>query len=663
MGSERVKGEESALQNLFFRFPLRWLLLVPLLSLFVLSSISITFLFNRAARQSMESMIGQLTERIELEVREELNTFLNEALHINTTNKLVIEKGLFDPYRAEEREPMFALRLEMWDGAVMSFFGDPAGEFYGARRSRVGSIEVVKNNGSTGGASRYFSIDSNSRAEEFIVEYPGFDCRTRPWYQVAVEKGRAVFSPVYKHFVFDDLAVTASLPIYKDDGTLFGVLGVDYLLTSLNSFLQEILLVDGMVLCIVEADTGLLVANSELAPNFFVDDTGAISRIHPAESSNPSIRALFGAISTEKPDELHRVKGHLVSRTRFEKENLLWDIRISIPEAPFLGDFLRISRITAAIIVIFILVTMFLAHHISGRITRSIKDLSNAAEAFIRNHWSSRVPVRGNNEIARLSLTLNTMAGEIEELLETLEHKVEERTAELNELNATKDRLFAIIAHDLRGPLTASSMMLDHLLEEYGNYRSDELETIIRTIGESQRAIYLLLENLLLWARSQRKEVTYHAEALSPDLLVQEAIHLLQGKAMEKELDIQYTGAAPQVSGDRNMIATVIRNLLSNAVKYSTRGGRIEIFHETDDGKLLLGIRDSGVGMDEKTLSGLLKIDERRSMPGTEGETGTGLGLVLCSEFLSCHGSVLNVESTRGEGSLFTFRLPLYHTE
>ncbi len=635
------------------------MLLLPLLSLFIISSIVVLLLFTRAADKSEQKMMEHLSKRIETEVQVELNNYLDEALLINYANRRLIEHHLIDPYLPEDREPFFSSRLELWKGAVMSFFGDPAGEFYGARRNVEGQIEVVKNNSGTNGASRYFSINSEGRADSFAIEYPGFDCRTRPWYKAAVEDEKAVFSSVYKHFVFDDLAVTASLPVYREDGELMGVLGADYLLGSISSFLKEIKIVEEMVIFIVEDETDYVIANSELDANFFKDGEGIIKRVHPDECANPTIKEVYRAFLSGEGISPIRNNGNLVVFSRFEKENLRWDIYISIPEAFFLSDFRRIGRMSLVVIVLFILFSILLALYLSKTITGPILQLSKAAEDFARSQWSSRVPVKGHNEITRLSITFNSMAGKLQEYLETLETKVDERTAELNELNRTKDAFFAIIAHDLRGPLASSYKMLDHLLEEYQTYTPEDLAIVIRTIGDSQKSIHLLLENLLLWAQNQRNEVYYDPKPLLIDELVQEVQILFQGKAVEKGLDIRYNRTGFSVFADRNMLSTVMRNLLSNAVKYSSRGSRIDVEVSSLEGEVEIAVQDYGGGMDLSAVERLQQIDKRKSLDGTEGEKGSGLGLFITADFLARHNSSLKVDSKKGEGSRFSFRLQM----
>lgn len=428
-----MNKKKTNLQDLLLYFPLRWLLVAPLLVLFIISSITVFTLFSGATNDSTEETVSLLLNRVEFELKGELDNYLDEALHINNINRRFLEQNIVDLYAPEDREPFFSSILDLWDTPVMSFLGDPNGEFYGARRNTEGLIEVVENNENTNGASRYYSINNRGRAEEFSVEYSSFDCRTRPWYKAAIDSNKAVFSPIYKHFVFNDLAITASLPMYRQNGEFLGVLGVDFLLDSINTFLMETQIIDRMVIFIVENETDYLIANSEGVSNFILDDQKKLKRLRPDESENIQLTQTYLSSVSTGNDETVQKNKHLIKHSLYEKENLKWNIYLSIPEESFLSVFKRISIISISVVSFFILLTIFLALYLSKTVTNPIRKLSYTAEDFSRNQWSIRAPIKGKNEITRLAVSFNTMAEELQGHFENLENKVAERTADLTE--------------------------------------------------------------------------------------------------------------------------------------------------------------------------------------------------------------------------------------
>lgn len=644
--------------KLFSRISYRRVLLTPFLLLLLVSGTVVSLLSFRAGSLSVERMIDDLQRRIQTEVVQELDYYLDESLHLVTANGIAITRGIVDPYDVETRDPFFASRLELWPSTAMSFFGDPTGEFYGARRTTDGAIQVVHNNRSTGGASRYFSIDQDGQIVEPVAEYPNFDCRTRPWYSAAVDARGAIYSSVYKHFVFDDLAVTASMPVYDDDGALYGVLGVDYLLGRINSFLTETINEDQIVLFVVEEGTHHLVANSEGVPNFTTDADGGFVRITPDQTEDEQLRSLFTLVDGRRLGTTQRWNGLIVSQFRFQKSNLNWHLVLSIPERLFLSEIRRIGVAAAMILVATMALAAFLAWYLSRLVTEPVQRLVRSAERLSMQDWDSNVSIPGPNEIARLARSFNRMASDLRELVENLEEKVSERTAGLEQSNRTKDRLFSIIAHDLRGPLSSATMGVDYLLSELDTVNPEELREIMETIAASHKSVQQLLENLLVWARSQRGEITFSPREVQPAEIIREVCSVVDSQASEKDVHVVSVLDAPTAWCDRDMIATVLRNLVGNAIKYSHPGGEVTIRTVDDGESVTVEVADVGVGIGAETIATITGPDSVRSQPGTVGELGTGLGLVVCREFLERHNSELHVSSEIGHGSTFRFSLP-----
>lgn len=229
----------------------------------------------------------------------------------------------------------------------------------------------------------------------------------------------------------------------------------------------------------------------------------------------------------------------------------------------------------------------------------------------------------------------------------------------LQELNATKDKFFSIIAHDLKNPfndLMGFSQLLDLNLEKYDNTK---IKQFVNIIHQSSKLAYNLLENLLDWSRSQTGTLEYKPENISLNLLIAETIDLLESNARNKNIKI-YNDLADELYAfaDQNMIRTVVRNLISNAIKYTNQGGHIKVITSVTSNSCKVSIVDNGIGIDEKNIPKLFKIDESYSTPGTEREKGTGLGLILCKEFIDKNKGELFVDSALGKGSTFTFTIP-----
>lgn len=231
----------------------------------------------------------------------------------------------------------------------------------------------------------------------------------------------------------------------------------------------------------------------------------------------------------------------------------------------------------------------------------------------------------------------------------------------LHEANFTKDRFFSIIAHDLRSPFTSILGFSRLLNEEYDDFSNDERKMMIKQILSSTETTFQLLDNLLSWAKSQLGHTIFNPEYFDIEAVILEAINLAVPQARIKGISIKVLMIEKaKVFADANMIRTVIRNLLSNAVKFSYEGNMITIEASRVKEKIKISISDTGTGIEPKTLKSLFNIEDKvSSSKGTANEKGTGLGLILCKDFVEKNGGEISVESKLGKGSTFSFTVPL----
>ncbi len=238
-----------------------------------------------------------------------------------------------------------------------------------------------------------------------------------------------------------------------------------------------------------------------------------------------------------------------------------------------------------------------------------------------------------------------------------LSQKVTERTQELQLANDTKDKFFSIISHDLRGPIGSISMILNDMAVKPNDIDSD----LFKILRDSAKGTYQMLENLLAWSRSQREEIEFHPLDYKLQGLIHETADPYSGAMQQK--GIQLINQVPDdlfVSADREMLTTIIRNFVNNAIKFTGQGGTITIVAEKAENQIKIQVIDSGIGMDQKGQESLFRLGQKvYSKLGTNSESGTGLGLILCAEFVAKHKGQIGVSSKLGEGSTFWFTLPI----
>ncbi|SMP39221.1 PAS domain S-box-containing protein [Desulfonatronum zhilinae] len=239
------------------------------------------------------------------------------------------------------------------------------------------------------------------------------------------------------------------------------------------------------------------------------------------------------------------------------------------------------------------------------------------------------------------------------------EQALEENREELKTLLADKDKFLSIIAHDLRSPMSGLLGLARMVVEEDGGLSPKELWKIAKIMGKTVGDLFALLENLLDWSRMQRGLTAFEPVPCVVREVIANNMGLLRPAAIQKQVAMNNMVASELVVfADRAMLNTVIRNLLSNALKFTVRGGKVDVVAEEMNQESTVVVQDSGVGMDQETLNNIFALARKTSSPGTEGETGSGLGLILCKEFVERHGGRIWAKSAPGLGSIFFFTLP-----
>ncbi|MCF8367920.1 MAG: tetratricopeptide repeat-containing sensor histidine kinase [Bacteroidales bacterium] len=255
----------------------------------------------------------------------------------------------------------------------------------------------------------------------------------------------------------------------------------------------------------------------------------------------------------------------------------------------------------------------------------------------------------------KLNIQLSLKNKEIEEQ----QQNVEMLNTELTEANKTKDKFFSIVAHDLKSPFNSLLVLTKLLLDDYETFTTEERKQFISQIKSSAENTYSLLENLLEWASAQSNKTVIVKEKINLSKISGEAITLLSAVAKNKNINLN-SSISEEIDAyaDKNMISTVLLNLMSNAVKFTPKNGQIEVHAFEKNNHVEVNIIDSGVGISEKNLQKLFKPDEKFQTIGTEHEKGTGLGLLLCKEFVEKNNGEIWVNSKEGVGSTFCFSLP-----
>ena len=292
---------------------------------------------------------------------------------------------------------------------------------------------------------------------------------------------------------------------------------------------------------------------------------------------------------------------------------------------------------------------------------QSGKPLLNVEEYLVdingNAHWllTSKIPMYNNEG------EITGLLGYGREITERklAEEEIKEKNEQLQKLNASKDKLFSVIAHDLRSPFNGFLGLTQLMVEDLSTMTLEEIQTIALSMRNSATTLYRLLENLLQWSMLQQNRISFNPALIPLSPLVSDSIGMANLLATSKEIRIS-TNISDDilVFADSNMLLTILRNLVSNGVKFTKKGGQVIISAETLDNFTIISIEDSGIGMTPDMVNDLFRLDVNTSRKGTDGESSTGLGLIICKDFVEKHSGTMWVESEVGKGSTFCFSIP-----
>ena len=239
--------------------------------------------------------------------------------------------------------------------------------------------------------------------------------------------------------------------------------------------------------------------------------------------------------------------------------------------------------------------------------------------------------------------------------------KAEKNEIKLIELNAEKDKLFSIIAHDLRNPFNVLLGYSEILTKELPEMTMDEIRDASSVLNTSAEKLYDLLGNLLEWSRMQRGLISFSPVSFTLAPAISETLKLSLENSIKKGIQIDFDIPGDlSVFADKKMLETIMRNLVNNAVKFTPKNGRIMISARPVSGTLTeISVKDTGIGMSQRMLDNLFRLDVKTNREGTDGESSTGLGLIICRDFVQKHKGNLWVESEVGNGSTFYFNIPI----
>ncbi len=414
--------------------------IIIIFSLFTLVfSVSIGFMYFVNWMALEKETAELMSYDINQEISKQIDLLVMEPYKMNEVNQKLITSGIIDIANENIREKYFASVVQSSRSQIYSVtYGTESGELYGARRNEKGILEVFKNNKETEGKSVYYYVNEDLTIGDFVMRTDAFDVRTRDWYITAKQLGKPTYVPIYKNLVVNDLTISASWPVYDDQGNLEGVLATHMLLSDINQYLKDIVSQTKGYAYIIDKNTEELIGNSFHQENFTILKDGEIRRNKLSDIDNPDVRRGYEKYKeTEEGNYLYQADGqhYYINVTEYQVEGLDWIIVAAASSNIYLDRAVSNIQTTVLIIIIVLLLSIFAYYISTNRMIKPIKNLIIAMEQLSSGDLSMRVAIEKNDEIGTISNMFNQMADRMNQLVNNLEEKVEERTSRIHYLS------------------------------------------------------------------------------------------------------------------------------------------------------------------------------------------------------------------------------------
>ena len=421
---------------------IRYIFALPFFIQLFSVTLLMSFILYQGSQAVAESTLKELNSQILKRVDQQLVKELQNPIELNEINWNAYKSNILDTNNQLTRERYFINHLKAYKNVAMTYIALPDGQFYGARRTDIGSYQVVRNNQHTMRNSEYYRVSDLGDGQELEETFKNFDPRLRPWYLAAKVTEDPIFTQVYSHFVFKEPTITAARAVIVD-GKLEAVLGVDYLLTWLANDLAQIQ-VGKLGLVYIENANGELIASSKGGSVFIQENT--VMKLKKASNSGiPLIEDANNAVKSVNNDAVVKFSSsdnhYLMSSTTITEYGLDWKVYVAIAEKDYLGPLEIAIRNTFGVVFIATIAFLVVTYLMAKSILKPVIQLNKASKALGDGHLEKVDDGSRKDEFGQLIRSFNRMGSELVELVSDLENQVAERTKELEEKNVILENL------------------------------------------------------------------------------------------------------------------------------------------------------------------------------------------------------------------------------
>ncbi|XWK90590.1 MAG: response regulator [Phormidium sp.] len=662
--------------------PRKFRLLSTLVVPFVLQIVGtvglVGYLSFKNGQEAIANLAHQLMQQGSERVNQRLDSYLAIPHQINQTNINATNIGLLNLKDHQKGGKFLWQQMQLYDVSYISYFL-ANGEYAGAGRLFQGKgVTIDERSPQLNWKTYTYAADRYGNRTKVLEIYNDFNPLQETSYKETIKAGKEIWSSVYNwgDSPTGSIAAALSKPIYDQNRQLIGIFSVDLLLDRLSDFLKETPISPSSKVFIIERN-GLLIATSS-AEKPYKRVKGIAQRVSAFDSSDIAVKAATNYLQKEL-SSFQKIRNTLIvdfplDRTRHfvqvtpwqDRYGLDWLVVVVVPESDFMAKINANTRTTIILCLAALVLAIALGILTARYITRPIFKITQASENIASGNLNQYVNESSNIlELGKLAQAFNSMAGQLKESFETLE----EQNQELKRLDQLKDEFLANTSHELRTPLNGIIGIAESLIDGATGELPAATKANLNLITFSGRRLSRLVNDILDFSKLKHKNLELRLKPVDLRAITQVVITLLNPLVADKHLQLinAISPELPPAYADEDRLQQILSNLIGNAIKF-TDSGLVEVSAKiesksdlisTDSQQLAITISDTGIGIPANKFDRIFESFEQ-----VEGSTarvygGTGLGLAVTKKLVELQGGEISVESKLGEGSRFTFTLPI----
>jgi two-component system sensor histidine kinase ChiS len=662
----------SPISRLSKRYSLRTVLIVAFVTQITAAVGLVGWLSFHHGQRAVEELANQLRGEITARIQQYLQNFMAVPHLVNQINVEAIQTGWLNLADQPKLELYLWKQIQQFNTLSYIAIATDKPTYVGTQIAQDNTISLEVLDDTTQGNLEIWKTGKDAKRIEQKPALKDYDPRTRPWYKAALQARQAVWTDIFIYFSGRSIGISANQPVYDNQGKLLAVASADLKLLKISRFLHSLTIGKTGQTFIVTRSGWLVATSTEEQPALFNPETQKMEPLPAIKShdvlTSVSLRYLLQAVGKltaikheQSLDFFHQGQRYFLQVVPFQdKRGLDWLTVIVIPESDFM-EHINNNTIATALLCLMAIAVATLVGIVTARwIVQPIHYLDAATTQLANGQWQQDLPIDRQDEIGNLAKSFNRMIGQLRQAFTHLEAN----NAELKRLDELKDEFLANTSHELRTPLNGIIGIAESLLDGAVGQLPESANANLALIVTSGKRLSHLINDVLDFAKLKHNNLVLQIKPISIREMADVVLILSQPLIGNKPIQLinLLPNNLPLVDADENRLQQILYNLIGNAIKF-TEQGKIEITAVVNPQWLTITVTDTGIGIPTDKLDRIFESFEQVDGSVARKYGGTGLGLAITKQLVNLHGGDIEVQSTVGQGSQFSFTLPISHQQ